>query len=159
MPTHEDLKERMGTWLGELAPWDVYSTWTFSRLTGESGAMFWARRHLRWLREKAQQPIYAFVGVERGSAGGLVHVHALVGNVGHLKAFCGERLPNGVWGRQCCMTHAWPCGLARVFPYDPQLGARYYVSKYVSKMFADTDWDLIGFPANPQRAMGSFRES
>ena len=147
----EELQDAMGEWLGQLAPWDVFSTWTFSRLTQVGGAMFWAKKHLRWLEEKAQQPIYAFVGVERGKSGGLVHLHALVGNVGHLKAFCGERLTPGVWGRTCCMLHAWPCGLARVLPYESQLGARFYVSKYVTKRLAE--WELIGFPAIPQGAM------
>jgi hypothetical protein len=144
----DELKDEMGKWLGEIAPWDVFSTWTFSRITQVGGAMFWARRHLRWLEEKAQQPIYAFVGVERGKSGGLVHLHALVGNVGHLKAYCGTPLPPGEWGRKCCMLHAWPCGLARVLPYDPELGARYYVSKYITKRLAE--WELVGFPAKPQ---------
>jgi hypothetical protein len=148
VPADGELKEAMGTWLGQLAPWDVFSTWTFSRPTREGGAMFWARRHLRWLEKKAEQPIYGFVGVERGQSGGLVHIHALLGNVGHLKAFCGERLSPGQWGRACCMLHSWPCGLARVLPYDQELGARYYVSKYMSKRLAE--WELIGFPAVPQ---------
>ena len=43
MPSDGELKEAMGTWLGQLAPWDVFSTWTFSRPTREGGAMFWAR--------------------------------------------------------------------------------------------------------------------
>lgn len=148
MPSDGELKEEMGTWLGQLAPWDVFSTYTFSHLVKTGGAMFWAKRHLRWLEERAQQPIYAFVGVERGKTGGLLHLHALLGNVGHLKACCEVRLAPGKWGRGCCMLHAWPCGYARVFPYDPHLGARFYVSKYVSKRLAE--WDLIGFPASPQ---------
>lgn len=149
MPTNDEaLKNAMGEWLGQLAPWDVFSTWTFSRITQLGGAMFWARKHLRWLENTAEQPIYAFVGAERGATGGLLHLHALVGNVGHLKAFCGKRLPAGKWARSCCMLHGWPCGLARVLPYDPTLGAQFYVSKYVSKRLAE--WDLLGFPAHPQ---------
>lgn len=140
----------MGTWLGQLAPWDVFATWTFSRPIQEGGAMFWARRHLGWLQKAAGQPVYAFVGVERGATGGLLHIHALVGNVGHLKAACPDRLKPGEWARGCCMLHSWPCGYARVFPYDPDLGARFYVSKYVVKSLAE--WDLWGFPAVPQAA-------
>lgn len=151
MPSDEELKNEMGEWLGRLAPWDVFSTWTFSRLTQVGGAMFWARRHLRWLEERAELPIYGFVGVERGRNGGLVHVHALLGNVGHLKAYCGTPLNPGQWNRACCMTHAWPCGYARVFAYDPKLGARYYVSKYIAKRLAE--WELIGFPSAPQLSM------
>ena len=151
MPSDDEIKEAMGTWLGQLAPWDVFSTWTFSRPTQVSGAMFWALRHLRWLENKAKQPIYGFVGLERGKTGGLVHLHALLGNVGHLKPYCGTPLPPGQWRRACCMSHGWPCGYARVFPYNPELGARYYVSKYVSKRLAE--WQLVGFPAMPQTSL------
>lgn len=138
----------MGEWLGQLVPWDVFSTLTFSRPVQPAGAMFWGRRHLRWLQKVAQQPIYAFLGVERGRTGGLLHLHALVGNVGHLKPYCGAPLPPGRWGHGCCMLHGWPCGHARVLPYNPELGARFYVSKYISKKLAD--WELVGFPAVPQ---------
>lgn len=148
----ESLKAAMGEWLGGLAPWDVFSTWTFSRLVQVPGAMYWARRHLGWLEKTAKQPIYAFVGVERGQTGGLLHLHALVGNVGHLKAYCGVPLRPGEWGHNCCLVHAWPAGYARVLQYDPQLGAAHYVSKYITKHLAE--WELWGFPAQPQPSLG-----
>jgi hypothetical protein len=148
VPSNEELKNAMGEWLGQLAPWDVFSTWTFSRPVQLGGAMFWARRHLRWLEKVAAQGVYGFLGVERGATGGLLHLHALLGNLGHLKPYCGKRLAPGEWGRSCCMVHAWPCGYARVLPYDPKLGAAHYVSKYVTKRLAE--WELIGFPAVPQ---------
>jgi hypothetical protein len=147
----EELKQAMGEWLGQLAPWDVFATWTFSRSVTVDGAMFWARRHLRRLEEMAAQRVYSFVGVERGETGGLLHLHALVGNVGHLRAFCGLRLASGEWRHDCCMTHSWPVGYARVFPYNPKLGAKFYVSKYVAKRLAE--WELIGFPATPQSSL------
>jgi hypothetical protein len=139
-----EIANAMGQWLGGLAPWDVFSTWTFSRPVQPAGAMFWARRHLRQLEEMAARSVYAFVGVEKGETGGLVHLHALVGNVGHLRPYCGERLAPGDWGRGCCMVHRWPCGYARVLPYDPKLGARYYVGKYVCKSLAE--WELVNLP-------------
>ena len=145
------MKGAMGEWLGRLAPWDVFSTWTFSRLVHVHGAMYWARRHLAWLEKVAEQPIYAFVGAERGGGGGLIHVHALLGNVAHLKAYCGERLEPGKWGCPCCMVHSWPAGIARVLPYDPKLGAAHYVSKYITKRLAE--WELLGFPATPQKVL------
>ena len=148
---NEELKKEMGTWLGQLAPWDVFSTWTFSRLVQASGAMYWARRHLRYLEKSAEQPIYAFTGAERGRSGGLIHVHALVGNVAHLKTYCGQRLAPGAWARNCCQLHAWPCGIARVRPYDPALGAAHYVAKYISKKLAE--WELVGFPGTPQKIL------
>jgi hypothetical protein len=148
-----ELKDVFGQWLGQLAPWDMFSTWTFSRPVQLGGAMFWARKHLRWLEKVAEQPIYGFLGVERGDTGGLLHLHALLGNLGHLRPYCGRRLAPGQWARSCCMVHAWPCGLARVLPYDPNLGARFYVSKYITKHLAE--WELVGFPATPQFALES----
>lgn len=142
------MNQAMGEWLGTLAPWDVFSTWTFSRPVQVHGALFWARRHLTYLEKTAQQRIYSFLGVERGGTGGLLHVHALVGNVGHLKADCGHHLAPCTWGSTCCMKHSWPCGIARVLVYDPKQGAAHYVSKYITKQLAE--WDIIGFPCTPQ---------
>lgn len=141
----------MGTWLGELAPWDVFATWTFARPVTVNGAMYQARRHLAVLEKRAELPLYGFVAAERGDRGGLIHLHALLGNVGVLKPYCGDRLRPGEWGKPCCMVHSWPCGIARVLPYDPQLGAKHYVSKYVVKSLAE--WELFGFPAVPQKVL------
>ncbi len=156
-----EIKETMGAWLGELAPWDAFATWTFSRIVTANGAMHWARRHIDWLEQAAAQPVYGFVAAERGGNGGLIHLHALIGNVKHMQFFCGEKMPPtsapGKAGanksarlHKCCLTHAWPCGYARVFPYNPALGARHYVSKYVTKDLAE--WDLFGLPTAPQTA-------
>jgi len=169
----EELKQAMGDWLGQLAPWDVFATYTFagpprsadapnwgerlSRTRGvpgrwhgisPAGALYWGRCHLRWLEKVAAQRVYAFLGVERGETGGLVHLHALVGNVAHLRAWCERKLPKGEYRRKCCLVHAWPCGYARVFPYDPKLGAKFYVSKYVAKRLAE--WELVNFPTPAQ---------
>lgn len=151
MPSREEITNAMGKWLSTLAPWDVFATWTFSRPVNIEGAMYMARRHLRWVEKAAGRPVYAFVGVEQGETGGLLHLHALLGNVAHLRTYCGIRLDPGKWGRTCCLVHAWPCGIARVLPYDPGLGAAFYVSKYVAKQLGE--WELFGFPAHPQLAL------
>jgi hypothetical protein len=39
-----------------------------------------------------------------------------------------------------------------VFPYDPKLGAKHYVSKYIAKDLAE--WELFGLPIAPQTAFG-----
>jgi hypothetical protein len=140
-----ELKRAMGSWLSGLAPWDVYATWTFSEPVKVAGAMYWARRHLDHVRSMARAEPFAFVAVEHGHNGGLLHLHALVGNVGHLPASCDRLLPQDSWGLNCCLRHAWPCGYARVLPYDPQQGASYYVSKYCTRELSE--WDLLGFPA------------
>jgi hypothetical protein len=145
------VKEIMGTWLGKLVPWDAFASWTFSRPVSEQGAMYVARRHLRWVEKRAGVPVYAWLGTERGDSGGLVHLHGLIGNVAHLTFYCRKLLPPDRWGLPCCLLHAWPAGYARVLRYDPALGARHYVSKYVVKRLAE--WELFGFPAIPQLAL------
>ena len=148
----KEVKQEMGNWLGELAPWDAFATWTFDRIVTANGAMFWAKRHLQWIEKAAEQLVYGFVGAERGQSGGLIHLHALLGNVKHMHFYCGKRFPRGMWGQKCCLTHAWPCGIALVRPYDPQLGAKHYVAKYITEDLAE--WDLFGLPTSPQSAFG-----
>lgn len=173
MPNRQTIKsEVMGEWLETLAPWDVFATWTFSwgsdfdpevkalmadgvrvtraRLVTANGAVYWARRILAMWEEMAGQPIYGFWGVEVGNVGKLVHIHALVGNVAHLKSWCGVKLSASDWGVRCCLLHSWPCGYSRVLRYEAGRGATDYVSKYVSKDISE--WGLVGLPLETQRA-------
>lgn len=146
---NSQVNEQMAGWLDQLAPWDWFSTYTFSELTSAEGAHHMFRIHLGWLEKKAGIPIYAFRADEYGAQRGRLHIHALIGNVARLTAFCGERYAPGTWGRPCCGLHGWPCGIARVLPYDPAIGATGYVTKYVTKDFGD--YELIGIPeAVPQ---------
>ena len=141
-----EVKEVMGDWLGELAAWEVFSTWTFARPVTVNGAMHCAYRHLQAIQRRTGRPPRAFVATERGGNGGLVHLHALLANLGGFSPYCGARFGRrDIWGRRCCQTHTWHRGIAKVFPYDPELGARHYVSKYVVKEFGE--WELYGsFP-------------
>ncbi len=179
-------RELMGSWLGELANYTHFCTWTFSRPVTVAGAMHFGRKHLRWLarwdvdaerggtvsefvnrncyrdererrkddraRQKAaRKRLQAFLATELGETGGLVHLHALAAKLTNLRAFCGVQLPKTTWCVKCCMVHSWPCGYARVFPYDPALGAKHYVSKYVIKGYL-SDWELLGQFHCPGRA-------
>lgn len=146
----QELTDSMGTWLGELAPWDAFATWTFSRIVTAHGAMFWAKRHIEWLQKAAEQPVYGFVAAEKGKAGGLIHLHALLGNVKHMQFYCGQKVILPDFKQKCCLVHAWPCGYARVFPYDPALGATHYVAKYIAKDLAE--WEIFGLPLATQTA-------
>jgi len=167
MISKREIKGVMGEWL-ETLEWDVFATWTFDRLVRLPGAMYWAGKHLDTLEdwvngwgsenpsskngwgycEKAttlpRKKVYAFVAAEEGGKGGLIHLHALVGNVASITTYCGRHFRVGQWGKSCCMVHAWPCGIARVMPYNPDLGARFYVSKYITKQLAE--WALLGVP-------------
>ena len=146
-----EINHAMGEWLQTLAPWDVFFTGTWSRPVTVNGAFYGARRYLDIVEKWAGQPVYGFVGVERGRSGGLLHVHGLLGNVAHMRLYCDKRLGPDQWGLKCCLLHAWPWGYARVLPYEPKLGAAHYVSKYVTKELSE--WDLRNLPAVPQKAL------
>ena len=171
-------REGMGSWLGGLATYTHFCTWTFSRPISVEGAMGWGKRHLRFLarwdvdaerggtirefmgqnryrdkyeqerderarKKAAKKRLQAFLATERGETGGLLHLHSLVARITHLKAFCGVYLPEGEWGLKCCMAHSWPCGYARVRPYDPSRGAKYYVLKPIFKDHLG-EYELVG---------------
>jgi hypothetical protein len=125
---------------------------SFDRIVTANGAMFWAKRHLKWLEKAAEQPVYGFVGTERGKSSGLIHLHGLLWNVKHMNFFCGNLLSRGQFGQKCCLVHAWPCGYAPGFLTIQRLGAKHYVSKYIAKDLAE--WDLFGLPTAPQTALG-----
>lgn len=125
-------------------PWDWFATLTFAKEGANSvNGRYWVRRFLREAGLAGAAKPYAFRADEYGPLYGRFHMHLLIGNVSHLQLYCGRRLRKGVWGQKCCWVHRWPCGYARIYHFDPQLGATFYLSKYVVKQLAD--WELIGF--------------
>jgi hypothetical protein len=128
--------------------------WAPVRRADRSKKQCGSRKNGRDREKAATERLQAFLATERGGTGGLLHLHALVAGITHLRAFCGVCLPREAWGRKCCMVHAWPCGHARVFPYDPALGARHYVSKYVIKGHL-AEWTLLGDFCCPGKACSS----
>jgi len=156
--SHDLVVNALGAWLSELHsryPWDWFATLTFAneRVTRAGtagrgditpdGAAYWFRRYLEDAAAAGVAQPYAFRADEYGPLYGRYHLHSLIGNVSHLQMFCGARLPKRTWGRSCCWLHHWPCGYARIFAYDPHLGATFYLSKYVVKELAN--WDFLGF--------------
>ncbi len=143
----DSLPRAWGDWLNELGktwPWDWFGTYTFSdpRVT-PAGARHFFCWYLRSAGAVGLTQPYAFRVDEYGTLRGRLHLHALIGNVSHLLPFCGEYLPPGRWGKPCCWIHRWPCGYARILPFDPKKGACYYLSNYITKALGD--WELIGF--------------
>ena len=136
------------TGLGRAWPWDWFATFSFSdRTVSPDGAHYFVRRYLGWIENEGLAVPFAFRADEYGPQNGRFHIHALIGNVSHLQHYCGAHLPPGVWGKHCCWLHRWPCGIARILPYEPAKGAEFYLTKYVTKRLGD--WELIGFdPAN-----------
>jgi len=154
-------KTSSGSWQGSRAPQTAAVT--------EDGALHFARQHLRALEDQVngwsmeqftwrtgadyarqdamrkavpRAEVYAWVATEIGDTGGLIHLHALIGGVKSLRRFCGAGVKPWERARECCMTHLWPCGVAKVLPFKRDLGAAFYVTKYVTKKFGA--WDLIG---------------
>lgn len=134
--TKEELRQAWGDWLSRLAPWEWFvtmtlrdppagSTWTrpgwatakraWTELTGRARP---ALGELAWVRMFEQQ-----------KGRGVPHIHALVGNCD--PSVRRMDLVDWAWGR-------W--GMTRVLEYDPKLGARFYLCKYVTKQMADIDF-------------------
>jgi hypothetical protein len=120
----KQVRECYGEWL-EGWPWDHYTTLTFGIKSGPDFARRAFGRWTRCLEREAGLPVFWFVGFEDGRLLGRLHLHALVGNTGGL---------NDRW-----MAEAWTPGFSRIVRYQPQLGAAYYVTKYVTKELLDYD--------------------
>ncbi len=155
----KQVTETFGGWLSGLAPWMWFCTLTFSQPVNPSTARYWFDKYLQKIEDAVNSPsvdsantfgrrkeIRAFRGDELSPQRGRLHIHSLIADVEGLSIFCGVKLPPTKWGRRCCWTHAWPCGYARILPYDPKRGASYYVSKYVANPIGD--WELYGFHAD-----------
>jgi len=83
---------------------------------------------VRDLEKDAGIPIFWFRADEIGPQGGRVHLHALIGNVAHL--------------RRMTWVDRWAdlAGYARILPFNDRKGAAYYCTKYVTKQ--NGDWEL-----------------
>lgn len=125
--------DAMGQWLDSLGGWDAFATLTFGPKFGDTGpspdrAMYHFRK---WYRDMGRaRPRPAFVAVEKGSAGGRVHLHGLFGPLG-----------SGVPRKAAWRSWFDRYGRAQILPFDPTLGAPYYVAKYVSK--EPLHWDIF----------------
>ena len=108
--------------------WDWFVTLTFAgdvkTFTADNRCNTW----LRSLEKAAGHPIAWFRGDECGNRFGKFHMHLLVGSVAHLHRF--------TWMTRWEARNGW----ARIFEFNPALGASYYVAKYVTKQFGE--WEL-----------------
>jgi hypothetical protein len=121
------LSDAWGEFLGGY-PWDWFVTLTFvgdvKTFTAHNRCNAWLRS-LEWA---TGHPIFWFRGDECGNRFGKFHMHLLIGNVAHLHRF--------TWMKRWELRNGW----ARIFEFNPALGASYYVAKYVTKQFGE--WDL-----------------
>jgi len=140
-----------GDWVSKLTEWHWFGTYTFDRACSDSGAHYMFKRYMEWLEERTKTHLYVFAADEYGALNGRLHLHALISHhrQTELPAYCGT-IRKDKRRYQCCATHGWPNGYARVFEVDmdrinseTKHGASYYVSKYVVK--ANGHYDLLGF--------------
>ena len=141
-PQYKELKQAWGEWLDEVGDrkggWDWFVTLTFRDPPPERAALGWNKIGMAYANRAwdsfvgevgdrlGLQVEHWFCGMEEQKARGVPHLHGLMGGVGELRrdaawAYWHERY-----------------GFARILPYDRNMGARFYVCKYVSKEL--TDW-------------------
>jgi len=114
-----DVLQEFGNYLSQF-PWDWFVTLTFRQPVSESSALRALVRFIHAIRA-AQGFNPGFVAVsELQHARNVPHWHLLMLNVSPLR-----RLDFKDWWERY--------GYARVLPYNPELGARVYIGKYLFK--------------------------
>lgn len=138
----QDLKTAWGNWVDQVGDrkggWDWFTTLTFRDRTPAEAATGWTKVGWKY-SETACNAFLGHVGDLKGLKDlwwvrcretqawrGVPHWHAFVGGVGDLR-----RLDLVDW------WHNQGYGFARVLPYDRQLGARFYLCKYLVKELGD----------------------
>lgn len=134
----KELKQAWGEWLSGLAVWHWYATLTFrdpspgetSRGYNKRGIGYAKRAWVLFIQSLPVifSQIYWVRMFEYQHWRGVPHIHALIGGVQDLRR-----------------DEAWKWwfdryGIARILPYDPGLGAGYYLCKYVTKELADIEF-------------------
>jgi hypothetical protein len=121
------LTEAWGQFLSQFS-WDWYVTLTFRDCVKSFRAHRLFERFVSELEKAAGIPIFWFRADEIGVHGGRFHIHALIGNVAHL--------------RRMTWLDRWHdlAGIARILPFDAKRGAAYYCAKYITKQGGD--WEL-----------------
>lgn len=121
----QNLSSAFGDWLNKYS-WDWWATFTFKKDKSPYGAK---KAFLRFVKD-IKKDVYFFLVIEWHKWRGSVHCHSLIGNV------------SGI--RRLTIMDKWYdiYGIARILPYNKNLGARYYLSKYLIKEMADWDFYL-----------------
>ena len=153
--TEKEIGQAFGEWIDTMAPWEWYATMTFrdpvpqyETYTEQSGLLYTGRsyqmeKYPNWTKtgwKSAHKALESFnnalvmemeyqnpvsVAVMELQERGVPHWHMLVANVGSQR-----RMTWVDW----LYEHY---GIGRILPYQAELGARYYLGKYLSKEQAD----------------------
>jgi hypothetical protein len=136
--TRENISREFGQWLDGMSSWEWYATLTFRdpenpRYPGWSRVGWkFAHKALESLNSALisnlsdnppENPVW--VACMELQERGVPHWHALVSNVGNQR-----RMGWVDWW----FEHY---GIARILPYQQELGARYYLGKYLTKQISD----------------------
>lgn len=136
-----ELRSSFGDWLAELASWNWFATFTFRNPSNPKfpgwSQVGWKSAHnalKKWsaaldfhltcdIGHEVQAKWAAVMEIQPGR--GCPHWHLLIADTGE------QRRMSWVdwWFREF--------GIARVLPYKQELGARYYLGKYLTKEIAD----------------------
>lgn len=110
--------------------WDWFVTLTFRDLPRTYTAINRANRWLIYLQCKEKRKIGYYIAMEFTKQG-TPHFHALLGNL------------DGV--RRLTWMDEWKYGYARIYPYQVNRGADYYLTKYCLKEEYQSGWyDIKG---------------
>lgn len=133
--TLSPVKEAWGTWLSGLYPWDWWVTLTFRDppVGGTWTRPGWSFAKKGWRAfEKRVRPSLGPLAYVRAFEiqewRGAPHIHALVGGLDDTRY-----APARDWWWEYF-------GIASIEEYNPELGAGFYVSKYVSKELGDIEF-------------------
>lgn len=135
LSTKGEVGQAWGVWLSGLADWDWWVTLTFRDPPAEALARGWTRPGWSYAKggwrdfvgavRPALGPLAWVRGFEIQKWRGAPHIHALVGGLDDTRY-----APVGLWW--------WnKYGMCHIEEYNAELGAGYYLCKYVSKGLAD----------------------
>ena len=139
-----ELREAWGDFVDDIGKrkggWDWFATGTFRDRTEEEIARGWTRVGMAYSRRacdaflmelgdrRGMQDLHWFRAREFQQDRGVPHYHMLIGGVKDLRR-------DEAW--------AWwfeRFGFARILPYKAELGARFYLCKYVTKPLGDFEF-------------------
>lgn len=111
------------TWVDPY-PWQCFATLTFAKSISSIVAK---KLFYNFIRRIDKNAIYVLAVEWFKYKRDFVHIHCLIGNVRelHLDELAKE------WHRRY--------GINKIEPYNKELGARFYIGKYLTK---DLDWDF-----------------
>jgi len=112
-----------GEWLNEYI-WNHFATFTFGKVQSVDTARYIFRCFMANLKKAANY--FRVIEFEKNS----VHIHSLLGKTDDIPASVIE----DAWKKE----H----GIAQVLPYDANLGAAYYITKYVNSDKINWDFKL-----------------